>query len=165
MRRSSPCPADIACPVSTAPTGVDVVERIIAAAHGLRQFGNARLATYRISVPRTRLLAEVRRRPGQRMGALTARLGVTGRTLTVMVDALEGQGLLSRRPDRTDRRAVLLELTASGRHHLRRGLSVRAEICEQAVASLTAEERRLLVDMLGRLQVGTPKGGHHGDPG
>ncbi|HEY9473161.1 MAG TPA: MarR family transcriptional regulator [Mycobacteriales bacterium] len=159
MRRRSPDFAD------TAPTGVDVVERVITAAHSLRQHGNSRLAAYRISVPRARLLAEVRRQPRQRMGALTARLGVTGRTLTAMVDALEGEGLLSRRPGRTDRRAVLLEPTASGRHNLRRVLRVRAQTCEQAVASLTSEERRLLVDLLGRLAVGTPKGGHHGDPG
>lgn len=141
-----------------------MVERVIAAAHSLRQFGNTRLAAYRMSVPRARLLAEVRRQPRQRMGVFTARLGVTGRTLTVMVDALEGEGLLSRRPDRTDRRAVLLELTASGRHYLRRVLRVRQEICEQAVASLTPEERRLLVDLLGRLAADAPKGGRHGDP-
>lgn len=143
------------------PSGVDLVERIIAAAHSLRQFGNSRLAAYRMSVPRARLLAEVRRQPRQRMGALTARLGVTGRTLTVMVDALEGEGLLSRRPDRTDRRAVLLELTASGRRYLRRVLRVREEIWEQAVTSLTEEERRLLVDLLGRLTADMPKGGDH----
>jgi DNA-binding MarR family transcriptional regulator len=145
------------------PSSVDVVERVIAAAQSLRRFSNARLATYRMSVPRARLLAEVRRRPLQRMGDLTARLGVTGRTLTVMVDALEGEGLLTRRPDRTDRRAVLLELTASGRRCLRRVLRVRDEICEQAVASLTPEERRLLVDLLGRLTAQTGEGGHHDD--
>lgn len=145
--------------VGDAPSGVDVVDRILAAAHSLRRFGNTRLAVYQMSVPRARLLAEVRRRPRQRMGDLTARLGVTGRTLTVMVDALEGEGLLSRRPDRTDRRAVLLELTASGRHYLRRVLRVRQEICEQAVASLTPDERRLLVELLGRISTDAQKGG------
>ena len=66
------------------PTGLEVAERLIGAAHRLKQFANAQLATSRTSVPRTRLLAAVQSRPRQRMGDLAARLDITGRTLTVM---------------------------------------------------------------------------------
>ena len=50
--------------------------------------------------------------PGRvRMGDLSSALGVTARNITTIVDALEREGLLMRKPDPTDRRAILLELT------------------------------------------------------
>ena len=142
-------------PGPATPTGLEVAERLISAAHRLKQFANAQLAASRTSVPRTRLLAAVQSRPRQRMGDLAARLDITGRTLTVMVDALEQEGLLARTVDPGDRRATLLELTPAGHQFVRHAAEVRDEIWEQAVAALTPAERQQLVHLLSRLAPGT----------
>lgn len=142
-------------PGPATPTGLEVAERLISAAHRLKQFANAQLAASGTSVPRTRLLAAVQSRPRQRMGDLAARLDITGRTLTVMVDALEQEGLLARKADPGDRRATLLELTPAGHQLLRHAAEVRDEIWEQAVAALTPAERQQLVHLLSRLAPGT----------
>jgi DNA-binding MarR family transcriptional regulator len=142
-------------PGPATPTGLEVAERLISAAHRLKQFANAQLASSRTSVPRTRLLAAVQSRPGQRMGDLAARLDITGRTLTVMVDALEQEGLLARKVDPGDRRATRLELTPAGHRFVRQAAEVRDEIWDQAVAALTPAERQQLVHLLSRLAPGT----------
>lgn len=49
-----------------------------------------------------------------RMVDIALDLGVTARTLTPMVDALERQGLIRREPDARDRRALQLVLTSEG---------------------------------------------------
>jgi DNA-binding MarR family transcriptional regulator len=42
---------------------------------------------------------------------LGARLGLTSGSVTALVDRLEGQGFITRRPDASDRRGVLVEAT------------------------------------------------------
>jgi DNA-binding MarR family transcriptional regulator len=49
------------------------------------------------------------------MSEVGARLGVTPRNVTKLVDGLEAEGLVLREPHPTDRRATLLRLTDSGR--------------------------------------------------
>lgn len=48
------------------------------------------------------------------MSALSDDLGVTPRNVTALVDALEAEQLVARRPHPTDRRATLIELTDQG---------------------------------------------------
>src|SRR5262245_57724054 len=52
--------------------------------------------------------------PGM-MRALGDGLGLSPRNMTALVDALEDEGLVTRRPHPRDRRAVLVELTDTGR--------------------------------------------------
>jgi DNA-binding MarR family transcriptional regulator len=63
-------------------------------------------------------------------------LQVTPRNITGLVDALEKDGHLHRRPHETDRRATLVELTGQGR---------------AAVQRMFDESRQLAVDLLGEL--------------
>ena len=49
------------------------------------------------------------------MSDLSAQLGVTRGALTGLVDRLEENGLVARRPDHSDRRVIHLALTAEGR--------------------------------------------------
>src|SRR5438552_10806838 len=96
-----------------APSAAEVVEALLAVTHGLRRRHDARLADYDLSVPRMRLLRAVGDGACPRMGDLAAQLGVAARTVTTLVDALERDGLLARRPDPVDRRATRLELTGA----------------------------------------------------
>jgi DNA-binding MarR family transcriptional regulator len=64
-----------------------------------------------ISWSRLRLLGILSCHGPQMMSDLGNALGVTPRTVTTLVDALEQEGLVTRRPHPTERRATLIELT------------------------------------------------------
>jgi DNA-binding MarR family transcriptional regulator len=67
---------------------------------------------------------------------VAGRLGVDRTTMVGLIDALEGRGLVARRPDAVDRRRNVVELTATG----------RGTLCRATKASDQAE-RRLLDDL------------------
>lgn len=136
------------------PSALVTVEYVMFAAHYLRTTFNAQLAEARTSVPRTRLLTALRGDEPRRMGDVAAMLGVTGRTLTVLTDALEQEGLLTRLPDPDDRRATLLALTDAGREQLTCSHQVRMDQSERVLETLTDAERRTLVRLLGKLTGG-----------
>jgi DNA-binding MarR family transcriptional regulator len=87
-----------------------------------------------------------------RVSHLADHLGIAPRSATEVADALESAGLLSRSPDPTDRRAVLLALTEEGWHTVARVRDRRRAAADLAVAALSphdrAELRRLLEALL-----------------
>lgn len=144
--------------VSPQPTASEVVMTLIATSHRLQRVLNARLSrqpgVIGISGPRLRLLLAVEEAGRLRMGDLAADLGITARTVTTLVDALEREGLLVRLPDPTDRRATLLALTESARTQFEQVRSLQMELGEEFVAPLDQEQRRRLLDLLSRLNKG-----------
>jgi DNA-binding MarR family transcriptional regulator len=72
-----------------------------------------------LSFSRTRAVRRVAAAP-MSMGELAAALGIDRPNATVVVDDLERQGLVRRRPHPTDRRAKLVEATRKGRSVARR---------------------------------------------
>lgn len=58
---------------------------------------------------------------------LGARLGLTSGSVTALVDRLEGQGYITRRPDPHDRRGVLVEATALAAARLQTAYAPLAE--------------------------------------
>jgi len=136
------------------PSALVTVEYVMFAAHYLRTTGDAKLAEARTSVPRARLLTALRGDEPRRMGDVANLLGITGRTLTVLTDALEAEGLLTRLPDPADRRATLLALTDAGREQLTCSYQLRKDLSEQVLEHLSGEERRTLVQLLSKLTGG-----------
>jgi DNA-binding MarR family transcriptional regulator len=82
---------------------------------------------------------------------LSAAAGVSSPTTTRMIDVLSARGLVSRVEDPTDRRAVLISLTASGRAALQAKLDQYQAMREQIAAALDPDERRVAADLLQRL--------------
>lgn len=93
-------------------------------------------------------LARLGRDTGVHVSRLAEHLGIAPRSATEVADALQTAELLTRSPDPTDRRAVLLTLTGAGLHTVERVRERRRTAAEQAVATLSpadrAELRRLL---------------------
>lgn len=91
-------------------------------------------------------------RPGVRVSALAEHLDIAPRSATEVADALEAAGLLARRPDPDDRRAVLLTPTPAARHTVEQVRERRRAAADRAVAALDAgdraELRRLLLLLL-----------------
>jgi DNA-binding MarR family transcriptional regulator len=73
---------------------------------------------------------------------------------TRLVDRLEDQGWIRRRPGRDsdgDRRAVQVELTRSGKTLARRMLAARNQVLESLLSPLSAAERDVLDGLLAKL--------------
>jgi DNA-binding MarR family transcriptional regulator len=81
-----------------------------------------------------------------RITDLTARERITQPGMTGVVARLESAGYVQRRPDPTDGRATLVEVTADGRTFLRDLRRRRAETLAGHLQSLTPEQQRALVD-------------------
>ncbi|TAK70808.1 MAG: MarR family transcriptional regulator [Actinomycetota bacterium] len=87
--------------------------------------------------------------------ALGRVVGVDKTTLTAVLDRLERNGLVRRRPDPHDRRVRIPEVTDAGRGVVRRVEVARADREAEAVDGLSAAEQDLLREVLLRL-VTTP---------
>jgi DNA-binding MarR family transcriptional regulator len=139
----------------TTPTASEVVMTLIATSHRLQRVFNTRLSrqkgAIKLSGPRLRLLLAVEEEGRLRMGDVAEHLGITSRTVTTLVDALEKEGFLARLPDPTDRRATLLELTEKARTQFEQVRRIQMELGEELIAPLDPQQRRLLLDLLSRL--------------
>lgn len=71
--------------------------------------------------------------------------------LTRVLDKLEQSGYLQRVPDPTDRRALRLELTASGRAVNKRMIACGNAAAERAFSEISVAERRQLQTLLERV--------------
>ncbi len=85
------------------------------------------------------------------MRNLGDQLGVSPRNMTAMVDALEDVDLVRRRPHPTDRRATLVELTASGQREAEQVLGPRLEAMAGLFEGFSAAEQEAFGDALRRL--------------
>src|SRR5215469_6651352 len=143
---------------SSSPSASEIVSTLIATSHRLRRVLNSRLSRQPgmvgLSGPRLRLLLSVEEAGSLRMGDLAEDLGVTARTVTTLVDALEREGLLARLSDPADRRATLLALTERARTQFEQVRRIQMQLGEELVAPLDQEQRRLLLDLLNRLNEG-----------
>jgi DNA-binding MarR family transcriptional regulator len=139
-------------------TAPEVLEALVTTAHAVYRFARARIAHVKpeakLSGPRLRVLFAVKEAGSLRMGDLAAQLGVAARTVTDLVDGLEKEGLLMRRPDPRDRRATLIELSPSVCERWEQVRALQREISDEVLAPLDAAERRQLLALLQRLKEG-----------
>lgn len=85
-------------------------------------------------------------------------------TMVVALDALEGAGLVERRPDARDRRARIVETTDAGRELLARAEGIVMDVEDGVLAVLDDEEQRVLRDLLRRLVLGRVPAGEESGP-
>jgi DNA-binding MarR family transcriptional regulator len=137
----------------------EICSTIIWMGHLIERFANTRLPQADLapgmSLPRANLLFAVQsaqhNRTSTRMVDIALDLGVTARTITTMVDALEEQGLISRVPDARDRRAIQLELTEAGMDLLGPLAQAVDAASDVLMSPLNAAERLTLLRLMTRL--------------
>ena len=95
-----------------------------------------------LSFARTRAVRRVAAKP-MSMGELAALLGIDRPNATVLVDELEEQGLVRRRPHPTDRRAKLVEATPKGKQLAKRANEI-LDTPPAALSALGAEDLEAL---------------------
>lgn len=97
------------------------------------------------------VLRAVRAGDGQSQHAVADRLQIPPSTMVSLVDHLEGQGWLERRPDPADRRARQLHLTRRGGQVLDRATRLGDQWEQQICTGLSGVERDQLVSLLRRV--------------
>ena len=101
-----------------------------------------------VTLPQLRVLVMVSSRGPLNLGAVAAGLGVHPSNATRAVDRLVGAGLLSRSDDPTDRRNLVLELTAAGQALVDKVMNERRAAIAEILGRMPASRRRALVPVL-----------------
>jgi DNA-binding MarR family transcriptional regulator len=124
----------------------DVADRLHSAAiHVLRRAGEVD-AVSGLGSARLSALSVVVFRGPLTLGDLAAAEGVRSATMSGIVNGLEQDGFVRRRPHPVDARSVLVEVTAAGRRVLDRARSRRIGVVADNLTDLSAAE----LDMLRR---------------
>ena len=104
-----------------------------------------------VTIPQFRSLVVIASRGPQAMGELAAALAVTSSTASRFCDRLERKGLVRRRRDPSDRRSVIVALTAPGREIVDTVTQRRRVDIAMLVEIVPTDARQSVVDGLRRL--------------
>jgi DNA-binding MarR family transcriptional regulator len=121
-------------------------------ARQLREASHESLAPWDITPAQFRALRVLRRDGVQRLSELSDHLRIAARSTTEVVDALESRGLVQRRPDPGDRRAVLVELTEQGTAVLNAIREARGSEAERVFSRLSRADQDDLARILRKLR-------------
>jgi MarR family transcriptional regulator, negative regulator of the multidrug operon emrRAB len=99
----------------------------------------------------TAALNHLRLRPGQNIDFLARLLHISHPATVRLVNRLEAEGLVERRPDEDDARSRALVLTPAGQRAALAAARKRLEVLDQMLSPLTAAERRQLEPALEKL--------------
>jgi DNA-binding MarR family transcriptional regulator len=114
----------------------------------LREISKETLAPWDITPGQLRALRVLKRHGQMRLSELSDHLHIAPRSTTEVVDALEARDVIRRRPDPTDRRATLVELTEHGASVLDAIRAARGSDAEQFFSRLSPADRAHLARIL-----------------
>ena len=98
-----------------------------------------------LSYIRLRLLHALQCHGEQTMSQLATRLGITQRRITALVDALESDGLVARKPHPNDGRSVIVSLSAFGRDQVDANWQERQAEIRTVFGDLTNKQQKQLL--------------------
>jgi DNA-binding MarR family transcriptional regulator len=110
-----------------------------------------RLAPLGLTPPQAGLLRAVGTEPGRSQQALATQLGVLPSRLVALIDELEHDGLLERRPNPDDRRHHAVHLTDAGKERLREVGRIASLHGDDYLNALSPAECATLARLLGKL--------------
>ncbi len=117
-----------------------------------RQFGEA-VGALGLEPRHFAVLHAVQRDVGQAQQTIGDLLAIPASTMVAIVDHLEGEGLIERRPHATDRRARILHLTTRGESLLSKAMA-EAMVHEARIClGLESHERAQLLALLHRISL------------
>jgi DNA-binding MarR family transcriptional regulator len=112
----------------------------------------SRLQDRGLTYARMRLLGVLHCNGPQIMSSISDGLCVTRRNVTALVDALEEERLVRRKPHPTDRRATVIELTERGERTTSALYDEHREAVAEIFLALSEEDQRELIRLLSLLQ-------------
>jgi DNA-binding MarR family transcriptional regulator len=115
-----------------------------------QHFGQS-LAEHSVSPPQFGALVLIEANPGVSQSAVAAALRFDRSTLVQIIDRLEERGLVTREASARDRRSHALMLTDAGAETLQALKRAVQRHEDHMTHDLSADEKALLMDMLGRI--------------
>jgi DNA-binding MarR family transcriptional regulator len=110
------------------------------------------LAVFGVTTSRARVLIEIAATGPVRLSVVAAAVGVAQGTASELAETLVREGLISRRPDSSDRRAVLLEATEQGCTDAQQWGAAYASAAEDLFGTLGDAQRAGLLSLLQALE-------------
>jgi DNA-binding MarR family transcriptional regulator len=138
---------------------LQLVEALASFERAYTRWVEAPLQNTGLTYARIRLLGVLNRKEPQIMSALSDELFVTPRNVTVLVDALEANGLVRRHPHPTDRRAILVELTPQGAETCATMYAHHTEAVSELFSDLSQADQKELLHLLNLLGAGLERRG------
>ena len=109
-------------------------------------------AEHGLSLGHSKALVMLSRNEGATQARLAELSDTDPMTLVRILDRMEGDGLLERRPDPADRRAYRLHLKPPAKPVLEEIFRIADQVRAKALDGLAADERMQLVELLERVQ-------------
>lgn len=95
------------------------------------------------------------RRQGRPFALAATRLAretdLSGGAMTNRIDRLEQRALVRRRPDKEDRRSVIVVLSAEGRRVIDKAIQLRLDAARESLGGLSAAEQEELANLLRKI--------------
>ncbi|MDR7277416.1 MarR family winged helix-turn-helix transcriptional regulator [Catenuloplanes atrovinosus] len=88
----------------------------------------------------------------QTVSELAASLGVAPTTVSLIIGDLSRKGVLARREDEADRRRRIVDISPESRPAITAWLARGGQAWREALAPLTAEQRRIVVETMRRYE-------------
>ena len=110
-----------------------------------------RMAAYGLKQVDFSVLSLLAHNPGATSRQLCATLDILPPNLVSLISAMDGRGLIERRPHPYDGRAIGLHLTAAGESLVHEAERTVAELEMEASAKLTTREREMLIRLLQKI--------------
>jgi DNA-binding MarR family transcriptional regulator len=132
--------------------GMDTASRIAGRLFGLAprlvELQDLGAREYGMTYARGRVVAALYASGPVLMRALSQAVGVSPRTITGLVDALEADGWVQRRPHPTDRRATIVALTGAAERAFARLLQAYDGLAADMLAGVPEEEQRCALSVI-----------------
>lgn len=118
-----------------------------------RQIRARMRARFDITLPRYDVLAQLYRSPGGlSMGELSGLLMVSNGNVTVLIDRLVQDGLVTREPAGHDRRSLWVRISANGRAAFEAMTAEHEQWLEQLLAGFGRDDKQRLLATLGKFK-------------
>ena len=133
------------------PAPLGLVGRVIVLAKKLERDVDAALEKHGLTLGQFDILATLRRsglKGGLTPTQLLESVVLSSGGMTARLDQLAKDDLIARRADATDRRKVVVELTAKGRKAIDAATATRFEVAKNALPPLKPAERKQLESLL-----------------
>ena len=137
----------------------DLLFEINETARSIRRAFDQRAAEIGVTRSQWRVLARLKRESGLRQVELAERLDMEPITLCRIVDRLAEAGLVERKPDLSDRRAWLLELTKKAEPLIKRLRGVAHDLSVDATNGIEDSELVKLQSQLARIRANVARSG------
>jgi MarR family transcriptional regulator for hemolysin len=133
------------------PIASDFLEALTKVSRKIRTAFNQQVTAHGLTYPRARALFRLAKKQNMTQSELACELELEQATMVRLLDRMEENGLIERRPDANDRRVKLLVLTAYGEEQAALVRAIADRMREQIFADIDPDELHAAVVLLERI--------------